>query len=338
MKNLIINGTLFSKGNSGVQRYARNIINNFTPDFNYNLIQAPYKCNNFLHLYEQISFLKYNKTKNIIWTPTHIAPIFIDNNIITVHDLLPIDNEHLFSKAFSNYYKLMLPILLKKSLHIFTVSNFTKSRIIERYNINPDKITISYNGTIFNNKLQYDNNNFKFLLEKFEINKYFLVVGNLGLHKNNLFLINIWKKIKTDVKLIFIGKLPEYFRLNFLNEITTDNRIIHFDNVDDNTLANFYKNTIALIFISLYEGFGIPLIEANSFGTRVIYSQNTVLEEIAGDCNLPVDAKSEFSIINSIKTCLSNDSYNDIPYIKNSNKYLWENESIKVQSKLNEFL
>lgn len=339
-KNLIINGTLFAKGNSGVQRYASNIIKNFSPDFDHNII-FPY-CKNklYLHFSEQIKFLRYNNKRNIIWTPTHIGPIFNNNQIITVHDLLPIDHEHLFSKNFVQYYKLVLPILLKKSLHLFSVSNFTKSRIIENYNINPDKISIAYNGTVFDINTAYDNTEYNRLILKHQLEnkKYFIVVGNLGFHKNNLKLIQSWKKTKIDACLIFIGKLPHHFKKIFYREVYSDIRIFHFDNIKDETLALFYKNAVSLILISLYEGFGIPLIEANAMGCPVIYSQNTVLQEIAGNCNIPVNAYCEDSIIETLNATYDMRKQPIDFYKSNSNNYSWVNESLKVEHTLMNFL
>jgi glycosyltransferase involved in cell wall biosynthesis len=263
-----------------------------------------------------------------------------NNHIITVHDLLPIDQEHLFPKHFVQYYKLVLPILLKKSLHIFSVSNFTKSRLIENYNINPDKISIVYNGTIFDIKNTYDNTEYDFLiLENQLVNKkYFIVVGNLGFHKNNIKLIQAWKKTNIDACLIFIGKLPYHFKNIFYKEVYSDNRILHFENIKDETLALFYKNAISLIFISLYEGFGIPLIEANALGCPVIYSQNTVLQEISGNCNIPVNPFCEESIIETLNATFDMRKQPIDFYISNSNNYSWANESMKVENTLMNFL
>ena len=141
-------------------------------------------------------------------------------------------------------------------------------------------------------------------------------------------------KANVDADLVFIGKLPDHFKSEFYREKEFQVRIKHLENVDDETLALFYKNAVSLIFVSFYEGFGIPLLEANSMGCRVIYSKNTVLEEIAGDCNFPVDPLSIDSISNAICTLFNNPIFDLEELLNNSNKYNWEAESAKVQNVL----
>jgi glycosyltransferase involved in cell wall biosynthesis len=88
----------------------------------------------------------------------------------------------------------------------------------------------------------------------------------------------------------------------------------------------------------LYEGFGIPLIEANAMGCPVIYSENTVLQEIAGNCNIPVNAFCEDSIIETLNTTYDMQKHSIDFYISNSNNYYWLNESLKVKNTLMNFL
>jgi glycosyltransferase involved in cell wall biosynthesis len=328
-KYIYVNGFLFNKGNSGVQRYANNIINNFDADFKYKLIKSIHKNPTLLHLSEQLITPLLYRNK-LVWSPTHMASIFLNRSIITVHDLLPIDCPQYFNKRVVNYYNFILPKLIKNSIHLFTVSNFTKKRIIDKYGISENKITVTYNASVFDNSKFYNNNNFIIIKNKLQIkNKYFLVVGNIGKHKNSFNLIEHFIKTNFDANLIFIGKLPNEHEIFFKYLISKDKRIIHLTNINDETLANFYLNACATILYSFYEGFGIPLLEANSLGCPVIFNINTAMSEFAGEFNYPIDVNS-FSDFNNTISKLVNT--NTIPQnlINNSKKYNWVNESNKV--------
>jgi glycosyltransferase involved in cell wall biosynthesis len=336
-KNIYINGFLFNKGNTGVQRYANNIIKNFNSDLNYKIIKSKHNNKVLLHFSEQfITPLLYRN--QLVWSPTHMSSIFLNRSIITVHDLLPIDCPQYFDKKVVYYYNFILPKLIKNAIHLFTVSNFTKNRIIEKFGVNENKISLTYNASIFDNSIFYNNNNFNFLKNKFQIkNKYFLVVGNIGNHKNSFNLIEYFSKTNLNANLIFIGKLPNIFNSYFINLISKDKRIIHLVNIDDETLANFYLNACATILFSYYEGFGIPLIEANSLGCPVIYNVNSVMSEFAGDFNYPVDINSFNDFNNAISNLFNkNKSFQDL--INNSKKYNWVNESNKVSKILKNYL
>lgn len=336
MSKIIINGTLFGKGSSGVQRYAVNMIKHFPKQIPYEIISSNCRINFFRHILEQFKFLMF--PNRLIWSPTHIGPLFSRLHVITVHDLLPIDQSHLFDWKFVKLYKFILPILCRNSLHILTVSEFTKSRLIDVYGIKSDKITVAYNASIFSYNIKYSDINFKLLKSEYFISdNYFLVVGNIGFHKNSLNIIKAWRNSNVDADLVFIGKLPDHFKSEFYREKEFQFRVKHLENVDDETLALFYKNSVSLIFVSFYEGFGIPLLEANSMGCRVIYSKNTVLEEIAGDCNFPVDPFSVEAISNAICTLFNNPIFNIEELLNNSNKYNWEVESAKVQNVLKSY-
>jgi glycosyltransferase involved in cell wall biosynthesis len=338
--SLYINHILMSKGQSGVQRYAKNLLLNLDEDLKYDLIKVNFSNKYLLHLYEQTIIPLNLKSTDLLWTPTHISPFFHNNSIITVHDLLPIEKPELFNKSFTFLYKSMLPHLLKNSKHIFSVSEFTKSRIISLYGINEKKITITRNASKFDLNNSYKNSKFLEIIHNFCIENYFLVVGNIGFHKNSFRLLELWKKYFKNVTLIFIGSVPKHLNKKFTSEISDIKNIYHFKNIDDETLANFYINAKASILFSTYEGFGIPLIEANALGCPVVHTNIPSYIEISCDQNYVVNENSDTLFVEIISNLINN----NIPIearnklIQSSKKFNWSNEGKIVSKVLKNFL
>jgi glycosyltransferase involved in cell wall biosynthesis len=336
-----INGTLLSKGNSGVQRYANNIIKNIATDLPYNIITQNNKNKFSLHFYEQFILPFKISHNDLLWSPTHLAPLLHKKSIITIHDILPIDKSEYFERSFVQFYTFMLPKLIKNSIHIFTVSEFTKSRLIDYYNVNENKLTITRNATIFNSESFYNQTIFLDLQTKFlHKKKYFLVVGNIAHHKNSFKLIHIWNKLNIDMNLVFIGKVPINLANDFKSLISNNNTLFHFENIDNDTLAHFYSNAHATILLSVYEGFGIPLLESNSLGCPVIHSNISVFNEISCDSNYSVNIDNDFDIASIIKHVSSLIFTNELKniLIQNSKKFNWIKEAKIFSDTIKKFI
>jgi len=205
------------------------------------------------------------------------------------------------------YYKYFFPKYAKKADRIATVSEYSKQDIVEQYKVSPDKIDVVFNGA---------NENFVPLSksEKIKIKKefsngasYFVYVGSLHPRKNLVNLIKAYDKFKTEnsssVKLLIVGEkmwntseIDEvYNKMKFKDEVIFIGRL----NVDK--LHKVLASALALTYVSYFEGFGIPIVEAFRCDVPVITSNVTSMPEIAGDAALHVDPFSINSIADALK-------------------------------------
>lgn len=198
--------------------------------------------------------------------------------ITTVYDLI--------SEKFPNKNKTLIPrVNLKRKAiihadHIICISNSTKSDLEDIYKVHSDKISVIHLGVTINPKYNRirDNN--------LENEKFLLFVGKRHGYKNFLTLLTAFGKSKylqKSFKLVLFGgeKLSNEEK-DLIDKYNLSNRI-YIPNIDDETLENLYFNASALIYPSLYEGFGLPIIEAMSFGCPVFASNTSSILEIGGD-------------------------------------------------------
>lgn len=225
--------------------------------------------------------------------------------ILTIHDLMPRMKMY-FGENWS------------KSVHwmdtIIADSEYTKSDIINSYNVSPDIIKVVYPG-VFKFDVK-DSGEIGVRIRKIVEKPYIMTVSTLRAYKNMLGLVKafcLFKELNanTDINLIIVGnnnKSNDVIKeiMNFCGERRD---IIFTGYVTDDELVYLYKNSIATGFVSFYEGFGLPVLESLSYGKTVICSDQTSIPEVGGDaveyCN-PYDIES---IENAIEKVVLNDNY-----------------------------
>tara|TARA_R110001592_G_scaffold307299_2_gene580677 strand:+ start:191960 stop:193063 length:1104 start_codon:yes stop_codon:yes gene_type:complete len=217
-----------------------------------------------------------------------------------IHDLNFEDNDQFLPRAERYFYKTYFPQYAKVSNHIFTVSEFSKNCIVDTYNIPSDKISVAYNAV---NLPEAEN-------RKTTAPAYILYVGSLHPRKNLKTLIAAFsdlKKRKENQNLeLHIAGMSMWNDELWLKNIDTK-YIKLLGRVDDQELANLYKNASAFCYPSLYEGFGLPIIEAQSFDCPVVCSNNTSLPEIAGNSTLLFDAENTEELKDKLNSILHNE-------------------------------
>ena len=279
------------------------------------------------HLWEQIDlplYLNSNHSNSLLLNLANTGPLFYSNKIITLHDIAYERFSSSFSWRFSSFYKIIVPRLLNNCKHIFTVSNFSKEEISLFYNIPKDNISVVYNAVSDIFKLSKKNNN----------QKYILAVSSITPHKNFNNLIKAYNILKGDsVKLVLVGSSGMSF--NNVEIDKKDNKNIIFKGrVSDNELTDLYTNAICFIHPSLYEGFGIPPLEAQSCGTPVISSNAASLPEIGMDSFLYFDPNNIDDIAEKIELLIHNKALQKeltAKGFKNIKRFSWITSARKIQ-------
>jgi glycosyltransferase involved in cell wall biosynthesis len=260
---------------------------------------------------------------DLIHFPHFNVPFFVPTRfVVTIHDLILTKFKtirattlHPFVYKIKNWgYRLIIRRALRKSKKIIAVSNFTKNDIIEQFVINPDKISVIYEGvanlskgrdSLFVAKLSDSS-----VLNNYNINSPFLLyVGNAYPHKNLDFLIknflDLYKE-NNELKLVLVGKEDYFYKgLKDLAEDIfsnfSENPVIFTGYVPDDKLEIFYQKAIAYIFPSLYEGFGLPPLEAMAKGCPVITSNAGSMPEVLGEAAIYFDPRDKNDFLTKIK-------------------------------------
>lgn len=232
--------------------------------------------------------------------------------VLTFYDLIPIVNKE-WHPGLYNYFNKELRKSAKEADKIIAISEYTKKDLIEYYGINPDKIKVIYLG----NNQKPKNMDLAILEDAYHVEgDYLLGVSSLVNYKNfnrmiETFLIFKEKYKDSNLKLVIVGKMAW--------DDSGDNKgdlykkyakdIIYTGYIEDDILNNLYRNALAFIYISLYEGFGLPILEAMSMGKAVISSNTTSMPEVGGDaveyCN-PYECES---ILTAIEKIVFNETY-----------------------------
>jgi len=245
-----------------------------------------------------------------LWhAPHYNIPVFKGKTklVVTVHDLIHwIFRRDFFTPLQSFYVEKMLTRVVELADHIVTVSHKTREDLIRHFNADPERISVIYEAAgerfrpaeaaaIADLKCRYG------LPEN-----YFLYVGSLKPHKNVLWLVRLFKKLKAqgkiDASLVLIGRKDRRYPNGYesLARFKSDQDVIHLSYVGRDELPVFYSGAVALIHPSLYEGFGLTLLEAMACGTPVIACRSASIPEVAGDAAYLVDSCAENEMMDAI--------------------------------------
>jgi len=185
-------------------------------------------------------------------------------------------------------------VLIGKANAIIAVSENTKKDLIEHYGVSEDKISVVYLGNSFSASVVNAGSPFPM--------PYLLFVGNRGLYKNFLpFLRAIFSLLLSrGIMLVCAGGRPfSQHEADEIKKMGVTDRVLYSD-VNDDVLATLYTNALAFVFPSLYEGFGIPILEAFSCNCTCILSNMGSLPEIAGDAAVYMDPYDEHSMYTAV--------------------------------------
>ncbi len=312
-----------SRGNklnkSGVEWYSHHIISNFfkLDRKNQFILYTDKKLNEYLrpsfnNFQEKILKWPFSKLwtlgrmsieilvnkPDVLFIPSHTFPLFGGKkNVITWHDI----GYERYPETYTAWELASLKQGARRAFKIadkiITVSNYTKSEIIERHQIDPEKIKVIYLGCNHDRWYRPPENEIKNYLRELNITlPYFIFVGRLALRKNITGLIRIYNRFREKVRrphnLILVGS-----QAPFQNEIDAEIKASPFTNeikkigwVPMDQLPILVSGAQAMVYPSIYEGFGLPTIEAMACGVPVIASSSGSLPEIVGQAGIIKDA------------------------------------------------
>ncbi len=216
-------------------------------------------------------------------------------SISVIHDL----NFEYYPKDISFidrlFYKNMFPLFANKSDRILTVSNYSKSDICRLYNIDSDKVDVAYNG-VKNVYKSVSTDKQRIIRREISSGEaYFVFVGALNPRKNLIGLFSAFdiykQKSQSKTKLVIVGNKMRWTKdiQQTYEQMQFKSEVVFLGHLSPERLNQVVASSIALVYVSYFEGFGIPIIEAFKAETAVITSNVTSMPEVAGDAALIVD-------------------------------------------------
>jgi glycosyltransferase involved in cell wall biosynthesis len=276
-------------------------------------------------------FIKYPKP-DVFFTPTNSAPLFSPVPVaISIMDLSFLHFHSLFAKKDLYQLTNWTHRSMRQAKKVFTISEFSKNDIIKTYKTPEADVIVTYPGIKQDLRLKIKDLSMEELKKKYKIDKPFILfVGTLQPRKNITKLVEALSKLKNkEVDLIVIGKKGWLYEeiLEAPKKFSVEDRVKFLDFVGDDDLPSFYKNALCFCLPSLYEGFGLPVLEAMQHGCPVVTSNVSSLPEAGGDAAIYFNPEDASDIAAKIDKVISNETLRKEMAEKGYNqvkKFSWE--------------
>lgn len=327
--NIVVNGRFATQRLTGVQRYAFEIIRRLSlslcvispqpiaPEYeslaNVTIVDPIGRFahkSGLGHLWEQLALPRWMGKEDLLWSPCGAGPLAVENQVVTIHDIANLEHPEWFNLWFTQWYSFLIPRLVHKVKKVIVVSEYTKNRLTEMTGISPEKLEVIYNGIDdrFSPKSKEEISIAQKLLG-LPSAKYILSLSSLEPRKNLHRLLEAWNiichKLPKDIWLVLAGGKGKSAVFKDISFDSLPPRVYFTGYVPDEHLPALYSGAIAFTYVSLYEGFGLPPLEAMACGVPVITSNTTSIPEVVGDaailvnpCDVEEIADSIYKLIN----------------------------------------
>jgi len=277
-----------------------------------------------------------NPKPDVFFTPGHYAPRFCPcPSVITVFDLSYIYFPQLFKKSDLHQLKSWTSYSVEKAQAVLTISESSKNDIVKYYKKDPEKVFVTYPG--------YDKNLFKPIKNSKKIRDvrkkynirgdYIFFLGTIQPRKNLVRLLEAIEDL--SITLVISGKKGWLYN-DFFNKIEDPkvrDKVILTDYVQDEVLPVLFSGARAFVLPSLWEGFGIPVLEAMACGCPVIISNRSSLPEVVGDAGVLINPEDIKSITSGIQKVLTDNKFAQGRSLKGmiqAKEFSWEQCAVKT--------
>lgn len=264
--------------------------------------------------------------------------------VVTIHDLIEYNVPNKFSKLRMIYRKIIDPLMVKNSSFITTVSECSKRDIIKYCKAKEEKIEVINNATNRNRFKVYDTVTIEKCLTKFKLSLggYILFVGTIDYPGKNIMSAivafeHLKKKYNITEKLVIVGK--EGFNAttiyDHVEKSDYKNDIIFTGYVSDDDLPFVYAGTKVMVYLSYYEGFGLPVLEAMSCRVAVLCSNTSCFPEVLGDIDVLISPTDIDAIERKLYLLISDTEYNKniaCQCYERANEFSWKESAVKYHN------
>lgn len=274
---------------------------------NVTCVRMPHRSSTY-RLLVQLPFLARRYKLDLLHCQGIVPPLCPCPTAVTIHDTLLESNPEFFTKSFLLRTRPLMRRSARQSAMVFTVSEFSRQGIIERYRIGGDRVMTIHNAVDRTRFWPGRRGEEKLIEYGVESGGYILTVGRLEPRKNHVRLLKAYGRLaRPRPKLVIIGRRHFEFQ-QILDTIVADQLsqdVFILEDIDDTMLPVFYRNALLFTYPSLAEGFGMPLLEAMASGVPVITSRNTALQEVGDNAVLYVEPRDSESIAQALSSALA---------------------------------
>ncbi len=336
---IVVNGRYRAHRMTGVQRYAHEIVSRLGAAVD---VLVPTRGKGAMgHLWEQTA-LPTACQGRLLWNPSGSGPAFYSRQVVTIHDLFPVENPEWYSSAYANWYCFLIKRLVAQAVHLIAVSEYTKSRLVTRLGCTPERITVVSNG-LASGWRRADVQAIEEARTVLDLpsRRYVLMLSSLEPRKNARTVLKAWSiahhRLPSDVWLVLAG--PKADKSVYAEcALETDlPRVCFTGYVPDEYLAGLYSGASLFLFPSLAEGFGLPLLEAMACGVRAVTSNTSSLPEVGGDVVTyidPLDVRAIAEIIVRELLARVGPATPFEPAILRARRFSWNDAAVRTRETL----
>jgi glycosyltransferase involved in cell wall biosynthesis len=290
---------------TGVQRYLLSLLPHMPAQLN--SVKPSHALQGIKgHVWEQF-YLPTQLRRRLLWSPGNTGPITVRRQVLTVHDAAALDHPEWFERKFALWYGALLPRLVRKVRAIITVSHFSRERIVQLTGVDGERVHVIANGV----EPRFRPANIEAIKEiraKFELNDpYILFVGSLEPRKNLKVLLQAWQLGRFDgAMLAVVGASGHLFQNLQFDSVPEGVRLL--GRVEDELLPALYSGAAGFVYPSVYEGFGLPPLEAMACGCPIAVSDIPAHREVCGSTALYFDPFSPEDLSSKLELLLRLDA------------------------------
>lgn len=300
---IVCNTRILNAHRTGVGRYTTELLKRLPP---VRTVRPPKLLKTFFgHSWEQL-VLPLHCRGSLLWSPANTGPVAVRNQVVTVHDIAPLDYPEGYSPAFRQWYEALWRRLLPRARAIITVSEFNKRRLVERLDLAPDSIFVTHLGVDLAHFFPRSAAEMEAVRRKHGLpERFVLFVGSLSGRKNIRRLVEAWQRCRSsDVHLVLAGGLGATgLAGGELPDLPPRTMVI--GRVDDADLPALFSAATLFAYPSVYEGFGLPPLEAMACGTPCLVANVTSIPEVTSPVARQVDPYDVSELTRALDELLS---------------------------------
>jgi GT2 family glycosyltransferase/glycosyltransferase involved in cell wall biosynthesis len=249
------------------------------------------------HLWEQALLPAASRQARVLYCPANLAPAVSNRTVVVINDLAALRHPSWYSRVYASYQQRILPLLARRARLVIAPSEFSRHELVDGLGLNPERIAVVPHGVDGRFSPSADSESVRrtYGLEQ----PYVLVVGTRIARKNLASLATARARLRQNgVELVSAGSGRAYMRPGDAPPM----RALGY--VDDKDLPGLYAGALALTMPSLYEGFGLPVLEAMASGVLVVAADSTALPETCGDAALLVNPEDREALADALLTAI----------------------------------